>query len=230
MLKRTSSVGSVYSASKRSKPNVASTSTMRRIANAAVLRSQEIKSSNAANSTGGGSGGAVTLFSVIAQGVNDGERIGDTITVKEIKYRSLVSSSVAATQGDIFRTLLVYDMQSNGASPTIDKILNLNGSVYVTADYNTTYIPAKGGSGRPRFKILYDKVFTMDHYTATTGNNDMRYNLVHLKNLNLKINYLGTGATVASIASGAIYEVVVAYNNTNLTASVGNMSINYIDA
>lgn len=222
-----------YPTSKKSKAQPLTKATITRIAKQQIAKSQEVKQISSSSISGPGSTGALVLMPLIAQGLDDGQRIGDSVRIKKIELRQFLSQSTAATAGDLFRTLIVYDKQANGAAPTFAQVItdNTAGGYLAIGTPNNVYI-SPGGMGTSRFKILYDKLNVFDQQVALAGTTSQisRENHIVLNKLNLPINYSGTGSTVASIASGSVYILTVGVNNTNVTSSVASWAIDYTDA
>lgn len=233
MLKRKGSFGGYGGASKAFKAayKPMTKTEVLRIAKRAVAKSQEVKQILSSATSAGGSTATLVLMNPIAQGIDDGQHIGDSVSIKEIAMTMLITQSLAAVSGDTYRVLVVYDKQANGAAPTAANILdNQIGGLDAIAPYNSDYIPPKGGMGTRRFTILYDKLISFDHFQIAAGGQVQKNLKFHWGKGNLKTNYIGTGATVASIGSGSVYLLQVAVNNTNLTSASAQWEVNYTDA
>ena len=162
---------------------------------------------NAVNGAIGTAGGSITLLNGVSQGTDYTNRIGRKIILKSLLARLNVVPNIAnsAPQGDIIRIMIVYDCQTNAAAPVLSDII-LNGTV--------TYQSPMNLNNRDRFKILSDKFVTMEAnvYTAgaLTAGSPRPKQLKIFKKMNMEQIFGGTGNTVGSIQTGAIWLVIVA--------------------
>lgn len=129
--------------------------------------------------------GAVTSMSLIAQGLDYQNRIGDSIKLQRIEFR--VRWTVGTGTGTFIRTLLVRDLDNYGTKPTIGDVLQtvsvLSPKDYLNAD---------------RFSILYDELGTLNQSEA---NSVSTFDMAHEGH----IKYLGTTAADASNGKGSLY-------------------------
>lgn len=160
--------------------------------------------------------GSITLLAIPITGADYNARIGRKIKLKSIYIRGFgfqesVSTTIISTPNQC-RFMLVYDLQPNGAAPSITDILNTADS---TAQLNL--------NNRDRFRIISDRIFMLDalsyNNTATQsaalGSGRSSFNLRHYQRLNLEMIFNGVnGGTVADIASGALYMVWIGSRNS----------------
>lgn len=152
--------------------------------------------------------GNVILLNGVATGTDFTSRIGRKIVLKSLLLRanSYYTAAVSTQVGDNVRVMVVCDNQANGAAPAVTDIL-------VAADP----VSPMNLNNRDRFRVLMDKV--INHAGAvfaagalTNGSPSMRSIKKYIK-LNMESIYSGTGATVGSLASGALYLVLIGFNN-----------------
>lgn len=96
--------------------------------------------------------GTLTLLSNIGQGVDDTQRLGNTLHLRSL-YLNVIVNQASTSFSDTFRILIVRDRQ-NYNTPAVADILEpgvLGGGLAPIAQYNHYYMS--------RFKILYDKTF-----------------------------------------------------------------------
>lgn len=151
--------------------------------------------------------GTFTLISVPVPGTGFNNRIGRKIHNRSIYIRGRVAlqsamGPVAATQSSaqLLRMIVFCDLQPNGAAPAVTDLL-------VTAS------PASqlNMDGRDRFRILKDKIYAMDPYTAGAAYADAAWNRTMYtvkvyKKINIETIFnAGAAGTIADITSGAIY-------------------------
>lgn len=154
------------------------------------------------------SAGQINLFNGVASGTDFNQRIGRKITMKSLYLRFTLNpiATASAPVGDIVRVMMIYDTQANGALPSVTDVL-------VTANWQA----AMNLNNRDRFKVLYDKFINMpaNTYTAgalTAGSPTQKY-LSKFKQCSLEVVYSGTAATIGSIATGAVYTLVISSAN-----------------
>uniref|UniRef100_UPI0040484F00 capsid/nuclear shuttle family protein n=1 Tax=Shewanella sp. TaxID=50422 RepID=UPI0040484F00 len=133
------------------------------------------------------------LLNGISQGDDYNERVGDKITMLTQRVHLFITPDAepVATRAGL-RIVLIYDSQPNGAAPTGDTVF--------AAD--TVYRFANHGY-RQRFTILKDQFINYDSQTTNIVK-WVKWSKKLTKNVS-DVRYSGTGATVASIASGSLY-------------------------
>lgn len=150
--------------------------------------------------------GTVTALNLIAEGNDNTNRLGRKAFMRSVSVKGFTSlqSSNGFLPAQQSRALLVWDNATAGALPAITDILT---SVSSSAFVNPNNVA--------RFTILHDQAYTMGVYctTATQAAVDKCSQPV---NITLKVNsptqYLGTGATIASIQNGSLLLVTVGDN------------------
>lgn len=127
---------------------------------------------------------------------------GDDITSRESNdiYMTSLSGVVTCYVGDnynVCRILVVYDKQPNGAIFNQGDIIQ--GSSTAQTDES---IKAQRKDYMKRFKFLYDKIVTVDTYNIAKT---VRFRIP----IKRKTQYAGSGNTVANIATGSLYLVLI---------------------
>lgn len=139
--------------------------------------------------------GSVILINGIAQGTDFNTRIGRKFQMKSLLLRFSVQRGSTATTAALARWMIVYDKQANAVAPAVTDIL-------VTANaaaFNNL-------SNRDRFIVIYDKILVIG---GTTGNdNSLMYQKKYRK-MKMEVTNGGTGNTIGSIATGALFLVTV---------------------
>lgn len=175
----------------------------------------------------GGSGnfaaaGIVVLMNGVAQGTDYTNRIGRKILLKSWLFRvGIVPQAITSPSGDICRVMLIYDCQTNAATPAVTDILT-------TGFYNSPM----NLNNRDRFKVLADKFVTIGaaNYAAgalTTGSPVPRQIKI-FKKMNMEEIFGGTGATVGSINTGGLFVVFISLSAT--TTYVYDSRVRFLDA
>lgn len=167
--------------------------------------------------------GTVTLLNGIATGTDFTDRIGRKIILKSIFVRGLVGPVDTSTGTNCARILIVYDMQANGSAPAVTDILK-------TADSRDQI----NLNNRDRFKILFDKQWTLGPFDGVTLGYIGAPSVANVKlyrRLNLETLFNGTTAAIGSIATGSIYMVTIgnqaAANGSSFQVST---RIRFVDA
>lgn len=177
---------------------------------------------------GGGSApaaGILVLLNGVAAGTDYNQRIGRKIILKSLLHRFSLIPQVAtanSSAGDIVWVMLIYDCQTNAATPAVADVLQA-----------VTYDSPMNLNNRDRFKVLTDKFITMGAYTMTasalvTGSPTPKIIKMY-KRLNHEVIFGGTGSTVGSIQTGAIFLLIISLNN-NITTYVYNNRTRFIDS
>lgn len=142
--------------------------------------------------------GAVTSMSLIAQGLDYQNRVGDSIKLQRIEFR--VRWSVGTGAATFIRTMLVRDLDNYGTKPTLGDVLQtvsvLSPKDYLNAD---------------RFSILYDELGCLNQ---SDSNSVSTFEMAHEGH----IKYLGTTAADASNGKGALYMMFLSNEAAGVTA------------
>lgn len=149
--------------------------------------------------------GSVILLNGVAQGTDYTNRIGRKIIMKSLLFRAVLYPSTAASAvfGTTIRIMLVYDCQTNAATPAITDFFA--GGVYLEA-MNLT--------NRDRFKVIKDWFVPVEatvYAGASLTNGSPKEHMVKLfKKMSMEEIFGGTGATVGSIQTGGLFLVIIA--------------------
>lgn len=168
--------------------------------------------------------GALILINGVATGTDYTARIGRKICLKSMLVRFNLAPNYAASDstGETIRIMLVWDTQSNSAAPLVTDVLN-------AADY----LSPNNLNNRDRFKILADKFLTLPGWTAAAGalvnGSPVEKNLKLYKKGYWETVFSGTGATVGSIQTGALYILYIGSGGAQTNFSY-NSRVRFIDA
>lgn len=142
--------------------------------------------------------GSVQLLNGVAAGTDFTDRIGRKIIMRSLFIRGLVFPNDDTSSHQLVRVVVVYDMQSNGAAPTI---ANVYKAVDGLAQVNL--------NNRDRFKILVDKTFAVAKVDNSAGASWAGSPTTHkfkiYKRLKHEVLFNGTTAAIGSIATGSVY-------------------------
>jgi len=167
---------------------------------------------------------SIFLLNGVAQGTDYTNRIGRKIILKSLLLRStcVPNTSSNTPAGDVIRFLIVYDCQTNSATPVIGDILQ-NSSINDPMNLNN----------RDRFKVVADKYVTLNacQYAAgtLTAGSPRTTQVKIFKKMNLEMIFSGTGATSGSIGTGGLFLVLIAGFNAQSTA-LWTSRVRFVDA
>jgi len=160
---------------------------------------------------------SIVLMNGVATGDDYTNRDGRKISMTSALLRLYFESSTTTTE-PLVRLMLIYDKQANGAAPTAADIFD--------ATIATNAVSPNNLNNRDRFVTLADEAFIMKQGVNVAGS--FRAHLCrYIKLPRLQTVFSGTGATVASIATGSIYLVQV--SNVASVTSTGTCRIRFID-
>lgn len=162
--------------------------------------------------TGVSNSGVINFLTGTAQGTDENNRIGRTIKPMYIHFNGATYLNSVGTQAQI-RFLVVVDSETNGANPTTLDILQ---SADPLSQYNIT-------TSKGRFRVIYDKLCMMN--TALTR----ECSVIATRKLYQKIQYEGTGATVASASKYHLFSLFITDQTVNLPDVVFNFRVRFVD-
>lgn len=150
------------------------------------------------------------LINSVGQGDDRTNRDGRSIRIKYITAKLTIT---LVEDFNIVRLILVCDREAENGVALDSKFLQFNS---VNSLYNI--------DGTKRFKVLYDKIFSMDKDKS---------NQIHIKfnkRLGTKVKYQGTSTGIANIETNAYYLLAVS-NATFGTAPgiVGYTRVRFVD-
>jgi len=166
------------------------------------------------------------LLNGVAQGTDFTNRIGRKTHMKSIYLRfSLYPNNAnSAPGGDFVRVIVFYDCQSNATAPVVGDVLQ----------FSTSYLSPLNLNNRDRFKILHDKVISMNAnvYTATvlTAGDPVNKNWKMYRKINLDTVFGDTAATIGSIQTGSIYLMYMSAGATSFSTLGYTSRIRFIDS
>lgn len=166
------------------------------------------------------------LLNGVTQGSDYNARIGRRTLMKSIFIRfSLVPNTAnSAPNGDFARVIVFYDCQTNGAAPIASDVLSVG----------TDYLSPLNLNNRDRFKVLHDKIISMNPnvYTAgaLTAGDPMNKYWKLFKKINMEVIFGGTNATVGSIQTGSIYLMYLSAGATSYSTLSYNARVRFIDS
>lgn len=162
-------------------------------------------------------GAGILCLNCVGQGDGESQRDGKKIFMRSIELRGRVGALNLADDGDppasyTVRVLLVLDTQTNGAQLNSEDVLLDQGG--------TKYLDFKNPMYSSRFKILWDKYFTIRPFHRNQdGVNTAAFSMLDqpfkvTRKLNIACNYKDTAEAVASIVDNSLH-VIALGNNAN---------------
>jgi len=162
---------------------------------APTTKKVELKYADNTFTDAGAVAGFIGTISNIANGTGPTDRIGRHVFWHNLNFNWVATDTGGGAYNHNGRILLVYDLQTNGANPTVLDVMN-------TATVNSQFNP----DNRSRFKILYDQKYSLVSVNAigvSIKNNASRTNDV-LSLRGKKCLYSGTTTAITDIESGNI--------------------------
>lgn len=161
--------------------------------------------------------GVVTLLNGIAQGDDYSARDGRQATMKSVALKTTVYYIANGTTPGAARTMLVWDNAANGALAAVTDIL---------ASASAASFPNINNA--QRFTILRDYVVELGGLSITATQTYSQAPAVQKVDLYVPLDdvtqFLGTGATIASIQNGALLLLTIGDNqaaqNSQMVARV----------
>lgn len=144
--------------------------------------------------------GSFTLLNGMAQGTSQSTRIGNKISMTSILLRLAAFNGEAGASAPIIRYLIVYDKQTNAATPAITDVLT---AATVLAPMNL--------ANRDRFVVLAEDTFrpdnTFNDTAAIAEYAEFRQRYIKIR-LDTVFNNT-SGGTVADIQSGGLFIIAL---------------------
>lgn len=151
----------------------------------------------------------------ITQGLTDGQRTGNHIRVRGIKYKGYFSDNTPS----VGRLIILWDHQPNGAVPAFGEIISQGDT---NGTYNHDTVVGHGGS---RFVVLYDTRAAINPNIAATA--DIRLRSWDFK-CNVPVTFDGSTGTVTDLVTN---NLVFAYVASAASCDFnGYVDIEYTDA
>lgn len=145
--------------------------------------------------------GVVTFLNGCAQGINTNQHIGRKMIMTQIMGQVALTAAAAASQnaGVFARLIVVYDKETNGATPAATDILETD-----------TVESFKSLVNGDRFTTVYDSGPTLPIVanpfgSATPPAVASEFVFKFYKKCALPVTFSGTGATVASVETGGLF-------------------------
>lgn len=120
-------------------------------------------------------------LNVIRQGTASFKRIGNTVTLKEIQIRMIISlnrlvENIVLPNSDILRVIVFVDKQANGVATAFNDVLNTFGGQRILQPYNRM--------GNERIVILWDQYYEIN-YQALSLDSENLVSLCSVKQFDL---------------------------------------------
>lgn len=186
-----------------------------------------------------GAGTVLRLLNGIAVGDSQSQRIGRQVTITSVMLEGAFLPLQLLVEAQRVRVLLVWDASPNGVGATADQILTLTTPVAVNNSYQFMNL-----NFRNRFSVLAEETFTIGfikNQANTIGADTINYkysispvtaNVSRFVKMNHRTTFSGNDATVGSIATGALYLLVVGGNNVSsdhFISFCSNVRVRYTD-
>lgn len=166
--------------------------------------------------------GTYTLLNGVAQGTNQGQRIGMQLKNKYLILRLIMNQNAGFVGlSERIRVMLIWDKQPNGAAPTANQLLTITAA-------GQAFISPININASKRYRIVYDKLYSLQ--SRGGANNVAESKMITIKkNLKLNTKYMDTGATIASIQTNSLYLVTISQEDLAIRIA-GTFDHRYEDA
>lgn len=138
--------------------------------------------------------GAIILLNGLTRGNDSDNRIANRIRMLGAEFKGYVDTAANAAP-QTGRILIVYDLQSNGTTPTMTDFLQLSASISPMNRDNLN-----------RFIVLHDLMYTVQEHGVEYRQPHFSFVVEIQRNC---LYGLGNAGTVADIVSGALYIVSI---------------------
>jgi hypothetical protein len=152
--------------------------------------------------------GGIAALHLLAQGVTENTRVGNSIKVHRFSFKAVLAMSSSTTQASTYRILIVRDMENNGVTPTGADVLESVGSSDAPKSHPNF-------DNKKRFSLLFDELMQLNAASNATA-------IINVEiPLEKHIEYRGTTAASGSNAEGSMFCLIF----TNEATNVGSFSV-----
>lgn len=162
----------------------------------------------------------LNLLNGLATGTNHYNRIGKSVCMKSLLVTGALfpSGQAGTAAGEFLRVAIIYDRQVNGAIPAYADIYQC---IDQGGNTSSTSFDMPNIDNSERFIVLADEQWAFPNTAITNGATDgfVFENILdqtqktsisrYIKLKDLPCNYIGTGGTIAGVASGALYLITL---------------------
>ncbi len=160
--------------------------------------------------------GTAAALNLIAQGDSVNQRDGDAVKMQSLDFACLVFAGGAYAS---VRIMIVKDQENAGATIAGSDVLQNAGGGFASITF-PNFINSP--NIQSRFSILLDQVVVVDTYHPLEV---VRFKSTH----DVHLYYRDTAATVASLASGALFVLLLTDVSANVPTVVWNSRIRFTD-
>ncbi len=158
---------------------------------------------------------------LIGQGVTESTRVGRKCVIKSIGWRAqlerIAVSSTGIAASEVIRLIIVQDKQANGAAPTVSG----TGGLLESANYQAF----NNLNNKSRFRVLYDKTFTLNTLAAAgdgTSNDSgaVQRSFSFFKDVNIPMEYSGTAnpSVIGEVRTNNIFGIMISESGNSTVA------------
>lgn len=177
------------------------------------LINSELKKSDINTSTSVSTTATIVNLTAIAQGDDVGDRNGNKILLKYLRFQYYAAMNVSATSSAI-RVMVVVDTENQGSAPSINDILQTTGAgLAINAPINS--------DDTQRFTVLFD-----DHIALSNTGQSISTRK-HYISLNFHTSF--TSSLSSSSNKNAIYLVAVSTEATNTPTLAYSSRLSFYD-
>lgn len=163
---------------------------------------EELKYIDVLNSTALSTTGTSLVLSVLAQGDDFNNRVGEEVRAKYVNCKLRLAKTTPSANINQVRCILFWDLQTNGSGPVILTSTLADSGLLDNSSITSVLLSPHNYRCSQRYKILYDKVHVLNPDSTTTQM--ARYIHINKRLGGAKIKYTDSSGTIASLTSRAL--------------------------
>lgn len=169
------------------------------------------------------------VLSLIAQGDDFNQRIGEEITAKYLNIRMDCGAAPTTIDPLRYRIVVFWDLQANGSGPEPFAGTNANQGLLDNLTINSAMLAPLNYRTHDRYKILHDKIITINPNDPSIGTLKM-----YKRNLKLggaKIKYSSSAGNISAVVGRSLCCFITAISGaSDDTVSAFSARLWYTDA
>jgi len=181
---------------------------------------QELKYVDYVDTTAITTTGVVIPLSILAQGDDADDRIGEQVTAKYMNMKFRLTKSVASANVNIVRVLVFWDLQTNGVGPIQFTSTSPNTGLLDNLTITDRLLSPPNYRAKERYKILYDKVF-IDN-AQSSAMTEAKFIRRNFKLGGAKIKYSDSNGNTASLVSRSLWFMILGNTASTTETAPGN--------
>lgn len=173
----------------------------------------------------------VSPFTLIAQGDDFDNRMGEEVTAKRLEFMYNVYQTTSNVSHLRYRVIVGWDLQANGAAPGIyTSISGLVNGAFDDSTISSAFLSPINYRTKQRYHILYDKYKVMPIFqpNATASSNGRSFKKTIMLH-NAKVKYSSSSASITAMSSRNLFIFVICQASSFCAFNLG-ARVYYTDA